>query len=171
MRRFGFVQSTASALLLVTAIYAVTAACVEDLTAPCAQETSKLNSRGLLDGSWIATTIDGSPANNYLLLPTFDRLVSGSIEFQTTSVSGDCDAPSYSNGHAVAVYTIRKASGEVKPKRFLGRFLYNHKDHTLELSAAGYTVGGTVNGVTMTMSASHSVIGDRTVVLQLGGRP
>lgn len=172
MRRFGVVQSTAGALLLVTAIYAVTAACVEDLTAPCAQDRNSLEARGLLDGNWAAATINGQPAAGWPIpFPSLDRLESGAIEFQTTSVTGDCNNPKWSSGHAVAIYTLRKPDNSLKPKRFLGRFVYNHTEHRLELSAAGYEVNGSVSSHTITMPAAHDLFGTATLVLQLAYRP
>jgi hypothetical protein len=173
MRRFGFVQSTAGALLLVTSIYAITAACADNLTAPCAQDLSKLEDRGLMDGTWNLVTIDNTSAQNYPLpFPSLDVLVSSRIQFQSTVVSGDdCNAPTTSSGHAVAFYTIQKYQGPQKVKSYMGRFFYDHKTNQLRLSAAGYDVLGTVNGPQLVLTASHALIGgDRRLTLILVDR-
>ncbi len=168
MRSPWFLRSTAGALLSVVAIYAVTAACADSLTAPCAQDLSKIQSRGLLDGVWNAQTVNNTPFAQYDIPFSDDVLEYGQIDFQTTYVAGDCDAPNSSSGWAAALYTYTKPTGERKVKSYLGRFTYNHQDKTIELSAAGYVVSGSTNGNVMTLPASHDIFGvnvSATVVL------
>lgn len=172
MKRLGMVRSAAVGLLVITCIYAVSSACFSDFTAPCAMDRNALAARGLMDGIWTAATINGQPAQGYSLpFPSLDKLVSGHIDFQTTETTGDCDAPTWSSGHALAVYTLRKPDGTTKLKRYMGRFVKNHPNNTIELSAAGYEVNGTVTPSTITMTASHQLFGDATLVLNLSSRP
>jgi hypothetical protein len=167
MYRSRFVKPAACSLLLVTAIYAVSAAC-GDVTAPCAVDSSKNEARGLLDaGTWRAITVNGQPADGWSIPASFDYFYRGVIDFQTTTTFGDCDALNESMGSAVAQYALRNSSGQVTGnKKFVGRFFYDHKTHVLTLTAAGYEVKGTVSGTTMTLPAAHSLFGSATVVLQ-----
>lgn len=168
MRRSRFVQSTAGALLLVTAIYAVTSACWQDFTAPCAQDPSARDQRGLLDGTWRATTINGQPAQGWPLpFPSADYFYSGIIDFQTTETYGDCDNLTSSTGNAVALYALRRGDGSLSGnKRFVGKFYYQHATNLLVLTAAGYQLNGSRSGTTMTLPASHAIFGTATVVLR-----
>jgi hypothetical protein len=169
MYRSGFVKSASCTLLLVTAIYVVSAACGEAL-APCAVDTSKHEARGLLDaGTWQVTTINGQPAQGWALpLPSFDFFYSGVINFRTERTdASNCDEIKTSAGEAVAQYALRKSNGSLSAnKRFVGRFEYDHVKNTLRLTAAGYVINGTVSGHTMTLPAAHALFGSATVVLQ-----
>lgn len=170
MYRSTFVKSTSGTLLLLTVIYAVSAACSGEATAPCAAQISQREQRGLLDFTWRASTINGQTAMGWPLpLPSFDYFHSGIIDFQTTSTQsdgGDCDKLVNSSGIAVANYALRRADGSLTGnKRFVGRFVYDHDRQQLTMTAAGYTVNGTVNGRTMTLPAAHALFGTATVVL------
>lgn len=166
MASLKVVKSASFSLLLVASIYAVTSACVEEYTEPCLYDTSKREARGLLDAAtWRATTIDGQPAQGWPI-PGGDFFYSGVIDFNTVRFTGQCDTPEKSFGYATAQYAIRKSNGSLSGnKKFVGQFTYDHKTGALELTAAGYSVSGTVSGHTMTLPAAHALFGSATLVL------
>lgn len=160
MSRSRFVTSASASLLLVTAIFVVTAAC-DEIIEPCKVESH-------LDGVWRVTTINGQPAQNWPLPGTQgDTFQSGNIEFFTT-FNSSCNGRVV-EGAAVAFYIIRKGGG-LTFDRFSGKFNYNRPEvvnpvETIRLTAVGYEVRGTVNGNTMTLPAAHKSFGNATVVL------
>jgi hypothetical protein len=168
MVRLKVVKSASLSLLVVASIYAVTSACVEDVTEPCLQQTSLAEQRGLLDAAtWRVSTINGQPADGWALpLPSSDYFYRGVIDFKTVRIIGDCDAPTHSFGYATAQYALRKANGSLSGnKKFVGQFKYDHASGALNLTAAGYELNGTVAGHTMTLPAAHQLFGTATVVL------
>jgi len=159
MVRSRFLQAGAGALLLVTFVFAVSAACYD--VGPCSLAAT-------LDGSWDAFTVNGQPAAEYPLpFPSTDKLVSGSITFKTTEKEGSCSDLTATSGQAVARYALRGSNGQLKPpKQYVGRFKYLHGPKTLKLTAAGYTVSGSVSGDVMTLPISYALFGDETLVLK-----
>ncbi|NUQ11755.1 MAG: hypothetical protein HUU26_05400 [Gemmatimonadaceae bacterium] len=170
MSRFSFAKTSSGALLLVAAIYAVSAACGVDVFDPCFSSREQIQSRGQLDGVWVVETVNGAPASNYPLpFPSTDRFVTGSIDFKTRETKGDCRDLRESSGYAVANYLLRDSNGALKPaKRYVGRFTYKHKTNKLTVTAAGYAINGSRSGSTMTLPASHALFGSYTLVLQRG---
>lgn len=170
MPRFGFMQSTVGALLLVTGIYAVSAACSYDIFDPCKSQPQEIQNRGQLDGIWIARTIDGDPADGFQLpnvnpLATPVFFVTGSIDFKTRETAGRCDKLERTAGYSVANYLLRK-NGALQPnKRYVARFEYDHRNNRVKISAAGHTVQGTVSGNSMTLLAPHPIFGTYVLVL------
>jgi len=166
MYRSRLLKSTSLSLLLITAIYVVASAC-ESVSAPCAQEPTTHESRGLLDGRWRATTINGQPAQGWRLpSPRTESFYSGIIEFQTLKTEGaDCESILRSQGNAVAIYALRDANGNLPSgsDRYVSTFRYNRENGKISFTAAGQTVDGTVNGRTMTVVAPQ--FGNATMVL------
>ena len=172
MRRSGIVKSASGALLLVTAIYAVSAACdAYDILDPCRSTPSKIQARGQLDGIWVAKTVDGKPASGFQLpsvnpLATPVFFVNGSIDFKTRSTEGTCENLQKTIGYSYASYLLRK-NGALQPnKRYIASFVYDHRANKVKISAAGQTVNGTVSGNNMTLYAPHPIFGTYVVVLQ-----
>jgi hypothetical protein len=171
MYRKRFVKSFSFSLLLITCIYAVSAACFESVTGPCYSAVVGNTATGRLDtGVWRVTTINGQPAQNFPLpLPSTDDFYAGSLDFRTLDVTGACDDPAYTSGSVSALYTLKNSSGQFKPtKTYLAIFEYNHRTHTVTITAGGgeYEVRGTVSGTTMTLPAAHQIFGSYTLVLQ-----
>lgn len=166
MHRSGIVKSASGTLLLITAVYFVSAACGQ-ATAPCAKDPSKQEARGLLDGRWRATTINGQPALGWRLpSPRTETFFSGIIEFQTLTTEGDnCDTIFRSKGDAVAIYALRDANGNLPAgsSRYVSKFTYFHDAKTISFTAGEQTVTGTVSGLTMTLVAPQ--FGSATMVL------
>jgi hypothetical protein len=166
MHHSRLLKSTSLSLLLITAIYVVASAC-QDLTAPCAQDEAKRESRGLLDKRWRVTTINGQPAQGFPIPGRTETFYSGIIEFQTTEAEtegGNCEDIFRSKGEAVAIYALRQSSGNLSgSERYVSRFTYFHKDYTVSFTAGNQTVEGTVSGRTMTLVAPQ--FGNATMVL------
>jgi len=164
MSRSTFVKSASFSLLLVTSIFAVTAAC-EEITQPC-------DSASDLDGLWRVMTINGQPAMNWPLPTTTDRFHSGVIEFYT-DFNDDCTPNGNAEGTAVAIYAIRKNDGSFQSDRITARFWRTGRsqdgnslrESTITLKATTYTVSGTQTGITMTLPGAHPKFGNATLVL------
>ena len=171
MYRKRFVKSFSFSLLLITCIYAVSAACFESITGPCYSAVVGNTASGRLDtGVWRVTTINGQPAANFPLpLPSFDYFYAGSLDFRTIGVTGSCDDPDATSGTVSALYTLKDSNLQFKPtKTYLASFTYNHRNHEVFITAGGgqYQVTGTVSGTTMTLPAAHAIFGSYTLVLQ-----
>lgn len=166
MYRSMLLKSTSLTLLLITVIYVVASAC-QSYTAPCAQEPTQHESRGLLDGRWRATTINGQPAQGWRLpSPRTETFFSGIIEFQTLETEGsDCESILRSKGNAVAIYALRQANGTLPAAsdRYVSTFRYNRENGKISFTAAGHTVDGIVSGRTLTVVAPQ--FGNATMVL------
>jgi hypothetical protein len=164
MYRSRLLKHTSLSLLLITAIYVVASAC-ESVTAPCAQDPKTHESRGLLDGRWRATTINGQPAQGFAIPGRTETFYSGIIEFQTLETEGaDCESILRSKGNAVAIYALRQSSGNLPGnERYVSTFRYNRENGKISFTAAGQTVDGIVSGRTMTVVAPQ--FGNATMVL------
>jgi hypothetical protein len=168
MYRSRLAKPISFSLLLITCIYAVSAACGEPFVEPCETRTGHDADKLLDKGTWRVVTINGQPADGWALpLPSFDYFYRGVIDFTTTTLDGSCGEPIKSSGTATAQYALRNSSGDLKPnKNFVGRFSFDHKTNKLTLTAAGYVVNGSVNGNVMTLPAAHKLFGSAVVVLQ-----
>lgn len=170
MYRSRFVKSFSLSLLLITCIYAVSAACFQSITGPCYSAVVGNTAQGRLDtGPWQVTSINGqSPVNFPLPLPSTDYFYAGTLDFRTTDVVGSCNDPDATSGSVSALYTLKNSSLQFKPtKTYLARFVYDHRTHQVTITAGGgqYTVTGTVSGATMTLPAAHQLFGSYTLVL------
>jgi hypothetical protein len=148
-------------------IYAVSSACfLYETVNPCARDAATHVQRGLLDGIWEASTINGQAASNFLL-PSGDRFADGRIAFTTTRANGPgCDELQSSGGTAIANYRVRDGGGNLQPTRqTTGRFAYDHVTKKVTLTAVNTSVEGTVSGSNLSAQGLHSIFGSLTVVL------
>lgn len=159
------VRTVSLSVLLVTFLVLVNAAC-DEILAPCTYRGIRSLPAGGIDGVWSASTIDGQPAANFQLPLSNDRFQSGAISFRTQYTDGTCDDPKVSRGMAYANYQLSDGQGTPKkPKRYTGRFRFDHETGQISLTAAGYEINGSVLEFTMTLPASHALFGTYTLVL------
>jgi hypothetical protein len=99
---------------------------------------------GLVDGTWVLTSVDGVAFNGNRRLPDGSTLLKGELDFQTrTVVEGECKTPKETKGDVIALYQLKNAAGVIQRSKVqAGSFSFVNSTNVLTIGALGRSGSG-----------------------------
>lgn len=139
-----------------------------DLVDPCDLSEEQPNDNAL-DRRWRIATVNGAgiPAAGVNIPGSSDRLVFGTLHFQTIGKLGNCFGGGRvrDEGRVIAVYNIVNSAGQSKgTKTYAGAFEYDHESGAVTLKADKKSITGQRVINDLSFFASIPFLGAYTVV-------